>query len=351
MLQQLKSHLEPVSSGYPLDKAQILSLLNGDADPWLFDSANQLTEQQFGTDVYLRGIVEFSNYCVNKCAYCGLRSANRDVHRYRLNTEQILAAVDHIASLGMGSVVLQSGDDYTYRADTIAEVIRAIRAKHDLAITLSLGDRQLDELTLWREAGADRYLLKMETFNRVLFNQHRHNANYDERIERIKHLQAVGYQTGSGIIVGLPGMNLDILADDILALYALKLDMIACGPYVTHPQTPMADQANGDVKLSLRVSAILRLMNPGTNIPATSSLDALEAGARERALNCGCNVVMPSFTPLQVSNQYAIYPGKNQSQIEVEARLNGLKQAFSLHNRQPSSARGDAKRGQYVSRN
>lgn len=338
-----------ITQQQPLFNAQqIVQLIQGCDDEWLFSRARLATELEFDSQVFLRGIVEFSNNCRNNCHYCGLRTANRKVDRYRLTPEEILTATEQIAAQGMGTVVLQSGDDFQYKAATIAELIREIKHRYKLAITLSLGDRKHEELKLWRDAGADRYLLKLETFDRTLFDSCRPNADFDDRLARIKYIQSLGYQTGSGVITDLPGMTDEILASDILALSQMKLDMLACGPFVAHQQTPFGQYSNGSVLKSHRVSAILRLMNPGANIPATSSLDALESGARELGLQRGCNVIMPSFTPSQVFSNYNIYPGKNISLNSVNDRLADLYNRIKLHGFTPSSARGDTRRNQYV---
>ncbi|MGL5390913.1 MAG: [FeFe] hydrogenase H-cluster radical SAM maturase HydE, partial [Shewanella sp.] len=338
----------PNIMAYQFDSATLLALLKGQNDAWLFNEAKRATQASFQGQVYLRGIVEFSNHCRNHCHYCGLRSANREVTRYRLSVEEILTAVDSIAALGLGSVVLQSGDDFHYRADTISQLIGEIKRRHDIAITLSLGDRKLTELKQWRDAGADRYLLKMETFDRTLFARCRPKANFEERIERLEYLQSLGYQTGSGIITHLPGMSDEILARDIQTLSAMQLDMLACGPFIAHGQTPFAHHPNGSVSISHRVSAILRLMNPGANIPATSALDALSQGARMLALDRGCNVIMPSFTPRIVCANYSIYPGKNTAQSDQQQRLTQLCQQLYDHGLTPAFTRGDAIRNHHV---
>ncbi len=332
------------------NQTEILALLQGNDDEWLFHQANLATERDFDKQVFLRGIVEFSNVCRNNCLYCGLRTDNRQVSRYRLTEDEILSAVDNIASLGLGTVVLQSGDDYKYNSDSIVNLITEIKRRHDMAITLSLGDRNHQELEQWREAGADRYLLKMETFDRNLFQACRPKADFNERIERLAYIQSLGYQTGSGVITDLPGMTDDILARDIQILTDMQFDMLACGPFIAHSQTPFANEKNGDVLKSHRVSAILRLMNPGANIPATSSLDALTKGSREQALKRGCNVVMPSFTPEHVSTNYSIYPGKNDIKNSIQERLKQLCEKIKQHDLTPSFSRGDAKRNSYVSR-
>ncbi len=329
-------------------KTEILTLLQGCDDDNLFKQAHAATLEQFSGQVFMRGIIEFSNQCRNDCHYCGLRTSNREVNRYRLNHQQILSAAESAQQQGMGTIVLQSGDDFRFRVQDIEQLIIEIKQQFNLAITLSLGDRSLAELNCWRAAGADRYLLKMETFNQALFHQCRPKKQFDQRLAKIKQLQDLGYQTGSGIIVNLPGMSLDMLADDIISLSQLQLDMLACGPFVAHPQTPYADEPNGNVLLSHRVSAILRLLNPGANIPATSALDALQQGAREQALLRGANVVMPSFTPEQIFADYNIYPGKNTSTAKLADRVSTIKSAISAIGLSPSSTRGDACRKNYV---
>ncbi|MDR8523146.1 [FeFe] hydrogenase H-cluster radical SAM maturase HydE [Shewanella fidelis] len=329
---------------------QIIEFLSGKHDEWLFDQAKYVTQQVFNNQVYIRGIVEFSNHCRNNCHYCGLRSGNRQVSRYRLTDVEILDAVSDIAQLGIGTVVLQSGDDWQYSAEKIAKLIEKIKQDFDIAITLSLGDRKHHELKLWRAAGADRYLLKMESFNQSLFNQCRPHSDFNERLARLKYIQSLGYQTGSGVITDLPGMTDEILAADIITLSNMALDMLACGPFIAHPQTPFAQHANGDVLRSHRVSAILRLMNPGANIPATSSLAVLQPNARELALMRGCNVIMPSFTPAGVYHNYNIYPGKNAATKQVTQRVASIFEQIQHHGLQPNLSRGDSKRNHYVSR-
>ncbi|GLS82220.1 [FeFe] hydrogenase H-cluster radical SAM maturase HydE [Paraferrimonas haliotis] len=333
-----------------LTKQQIKALLLGDNDQWLFQEADRICRKVFDNQVYLRGIVEFSNYCRQHCHYCGLRSNNRNLERYRLTEKQILAAVDNVLETGLKTIVLQSGDDSKYSMFSISRLIDAIKQRDDVAVTLSLGERRYDEYQQWRQDGADRYLLKMETFNRQKFNELRPKSDFDKRLEHLSYLKELGYQVGSGIIVGLPGITIDSLVNDLIALTALELDMIACGPFVAHSDTPLCSNNNGQVLLSHRVTAILRLMNPLAHIPATSSLEVLDKGARTRAITRGCNIVMPSFTPTEVFTNYTIYPGKNASTLTIEQRLEAISQQIQSQGLNPTISRGDSKRKSHVSR-
>lgn len=327
--------------------AEITSLLAGADDPGLFTAAEALTRENFGDEVYIRGIVEFSNYCEKNCQYCGLRLANTTVHRYRLSVEDILHCLSLARELSLGTVVLQSGDDFTYSRQDIARVITESKTAADMAVTLSLGDRPTEDLLAWREAGADRYLLKIETFDEALYAAARPGLRLADRLARLESLRQAGYEVGSGIITDLPGMSLDILANDLLRLSELDLDMIAAGPFVPNPDTPYGDRPSGSILTALRAVAILRLLNPLANIPATSALNALRDGAREQGLKCGANVIMPSLTPEEVSADYAIYPGKNAFRADAKSRLEATKQAIRRVGRIPSEAIGGSKRRQH----
>ncbi|MBN4048960.1 [FeFe] hydrogenase H-cluster radical SAM maturase HydE, partial [bacterium AH-315-N22] len=282
---------------YALSKLEILHYLNGHSDEELFALADQVRKNIFGNEVYIRAVVEFSNVCNKKCFYCGLRAPNLKIHRYRLDMETILEAAGTAASKGARTIVLQSGDDFSYTKGQIGELVKNIKSQHDVAVTLSVGDRGLDEYAYWAECGADRCLIKLETSNPELYEKIRSGASFEERLDRITSLRELGYEIGSGIIVGLPGSTIKDILQDLLFLTDLNLEMIAAGPLVPHPDTPFADCAAGDVFLSYRVTALLRILNPGANIPATSALDSLDVKGRELGLLRGCNVIMPSVTP------------------------------------------------------
>lgn len=323
---------------------EITQLLAGADDPGLFSAADALTRQNFGDEVYLRGVIEFSNHCRNNCRYCGLRLANRAVARYRMDVPAILSCVALARELSLGTVVVQSGDDFSYSREMIGQVITEAKAASDVAVTLSLGDRPLEDFDYWRGCGADRYLLKVETFDAALYARCRPGLRLADRLARVEALRRAGFEVGSGIITDLPGMTLDILANDLLCLSELDLDMLAAGPFVPCPGTPYGDAPPGSILTALRAMAILRLLNPTANIPSTSALNALRDGSREQGLTLGANVIMPSLTPETVSRDYAIYPGKNAFRADARARVEAARQAIRRIGRVPSTSVGASKR-------
>jgi len=324
--------------------SEITLLLAGADDAGLFSAAKALTRENFGDEVYLRGIIEFSNYCEKNCRYCGLRRSNRNVHRYRMDVADILACVGLAKELALGTVVVQSGDDSAYSRDDIGRVITGAKAIADVAVTLSLGDRPQADIDYWRELGANRYLLKVETFDEALYARSRPGLTLADRLARVEALQKAGYEVGSGIITDLPGMTPEILASDLKQLSELDLDMIAVGPFVPNPDTPYGSEASGSILTAFRAMAILRLLNPLANIPSTSALNALRDGAREQGLTVGANVLMPSLTPETVSGDYAIYPGKNAFRADAASRVAAVREAIVRVGRVPSTSIGGSKR-------
>ncbi len=322
---------------------EIITLLQGGSDASLFEMARAQRVASFGEEIYLRGIVEFSSHCRCRCNYCGLRAPNDQIHRYRLTPSEILSAVDELAALGLATVVLQGGEDPFYDMASVGDIVSQVKRDHDIAVTLSLGERGSDAFAHWRACGADRYLLKMETMNEALYGQFRPGCDFHRRLAGVRTLQTLGYETGSGIITGLPGMTLETLADDILAITALKLDMISAGPFVPHHQTPFGTQAGGDPRIALRTMAILRLLNPTANIPATSALEIVEKEGRRQGIDAGANVLMFSVTPESVRKNYAIYPGKNQETQSAAHTITNARALIRGMGLIPSTSRGGVK--------
>ncbi len=319
-------------------RRMILGWLKADDSGRLEDlwRAADATRLKFvGEAVHLRALVEISNCCARQCAYCGLRAGNTGLERYRMSAEEILSCAMEADSLGIGTIVLQSAEDYGLSAEWIASVIRRIKSETPMAVTLSLGERSDADLEAWREAGADRYFLRFETSDADLYKKI-HPLLPERpvnRIEMLQKLQALGYQTGSGVMIGIPGQSFESLADDILLFRRLDLDMVGVGPWLPHPATPLG---SGEMKMDIRprllnegrkdfnarqvpnseimtykVIALTRLVRPDANIPATTALATLNADwGYELGLTRGANVIMPNFTPCDYRKKYEIYPKK-----------------------------------------
>ena len=289
--------------------APLLSCSEDDA-PSLYQAANTVRETHVGSAVHLRGLIEFSNYCRRDCAYCGVRRSNHDIERYRLQPDDIVTIAAAAEGLGYHSVVLQSGEDLWYTCDRMVDVIQRIKATTALAITLSAGERDTATYRAWRDAGADRYLLRIETTDPSLFAELHPDDDLEERKACLYALRDLGYQLGSGVMVGLPGQTAMTLAQDVIWLHQLGAEMIGVGPFIPHPNTPLKDARGGTVEQTLRLVAVLRLVFPDAHLPATTAMGSLHPQGRERALEAGANVMMPNVTPTDVRPKYEIYPGK-----------------------------------------
>ena len=273
----------------------------------LYSEADRVRRENVGDEIHLRGLIEISNQCAKDCHYCGLRAANRAAYRYRMTIDEIFQAAKNTRALGIETVVIQSGETGSYETKELCTLISRIK-ELGVAVTLSLGEKTKDQYRAYRDAGADRYLLKFETSDPVLFARLKPDSIFEERFRCLTWLRELGYQVGSGIMVGLPGQTPDILAQDILHFRELDLHMIGVGPFIPHPETPLAAGAPGTVETALTAMALTRLVMPLTNIPATTSIEVMAPGGRERALLSGANVVMPNMTPVQHRPHYEIYP-------------------------------------------
>lgn len=293
-----------------MDKQEILNILSNDTkNEWLFKKANEIRRKNVGDEVHLRGLIEFSNICKRQCKYCGLRSANKEVERYRILKDEILLYTKNAVKMGYKTLVLQSGEDEYFDVDKMVEIISEIK-KHDLALTLSIGERTFDEYKAMKEAGADRYLLRIETTDKNLYENMHPNASFENRLQCLYNLKSLNYELGTGCLVGLPNQTLESLADDILFFKELDADMVGIGPFIAHEKTPLKNEPNGDFWLALKVMALTRLMLPNINIPATTAMETLNPNGRLIALQSGANVVMPNVTSTEYRAKYEIYPGK-----------------------------------------
>ncbi|OPY58314.1 MAG: Biotin synthase [Pelotomaculum sp. PtaU1.Bin035] len=311
MLNQIFNKIDYGQELSKKDLACLLALENqGDLDV-LYDKADKVRQKYVGDEVHLRGLIEFSNYCRKNCNYCGIRRGNSKIKRYRMAIEEILDTVSVAEELGYRTVVLQSGEDMSYTVDKLAELIKRIKQQVDVAITLSIGERPREEYERLYEAGADRFLLRFETSSRELYRWLHPDSSYDERMEILTWLKEIGYQVGSGVMIGLPGQTVEGLAQDILKFKELDLDMVGVGPYICHEETPLAGHASGNVEMTFKVIALTRIVIPYAHIPATTALATLRpADGREKALQLGANVVMPNVTPAKYRALYELYPSK-----------------------------------------
>lgn len=293
-----------------LSKNEIVRLLADEQnEPALLKRADRIRKKYVGDAIHLRGLIEFSNICRNNCLYCGIRRGNGKVARYRMEEDELVETARRAAALGFKTVVMQSGEDMYYTQEKMCRIIEAIK-KFDVAVTLSVGERSYGDYKAFREAGADRYLMRIETTDKDLYHRLDPGMSWQHRYECLLMIKELGYELGSGIMVGLPGQSLESIAADLMFLRRLGVDMAGIGPFIPHPETPLAGEPGGSLHLALRTMAIMRLLLPDINIPATTAMESLHPDGRMMALQGGANVVMPNVTEGEYRKLYELYPGK-----------------------------------------
>ncbi|MDR0423299.1 MAG: [FeFe] hydrogenase H-cluster radical SAM maturase HydE [Rickettsiales bacterium] len=292
------------------DKSDIIELLsNTEKQDLLFKKADEIRKKYVGDKVHLRGLMEFSNICQNNCLYCGIRKDNDKCKRYRLSIEQILDYAKKAVEYGFKTIVMQSGEDLWFDTEKMCFIIKEIK-KMGVALTLSIGEKNYDEYEAYRKAGADRYLIRIETTDKKLYHKLDPNMSWENRHKCLLSLKELGYEVGSGIMVGLPEQTIESIADDLLYLKEMDIDMAGIGPFIPHPNTPLRDEKGKEFELSLRTMAIMRIMLPDINIPATTAMESLNPNGRIIALQSGANVVMPMITEGEYRKLYELYPNK-----------------------------------------
>ena len=291
---------------------ELITTTDSTANELLAARADKMRQQYYGKKVYIRGLIEFTNYCKNNCYYCGIRAGNGQAQRYRLTKEQILDCCAEGYRLGFRTFVLQGGEDPYYTDERICDIVAAIRAQHpDCAITLSIGEKERASYQAYFDAGANRYLLRHETATPEHYAQlHPASMSLANRKRCLFDLKEIGYQVGSGFMVGSPYQTPANLLADLRFLQELEPDMIGIGPYITHEQTPFADKKSGTAEQTLRLLSILRLMFPYALLPATTALGTIHPNGRELGLKAGGNVVMPNLSPVNVRKLYELYENK-----------------------------------------
>lgn len=278
----------------------------------LHKKAQQTATQIYGNKIYIRGLIEFTNYCKNNCYYCGIRNGNTKADRYRLTTEQILSCCKTGWNLGFRTFVLQGGEDPYYTDEKICHIVQEIKSKYpDCAVTLSIGEKSEESYQAYFNAGADRYLLRHETADEEHYRKlHPQQMSLNNRKNCLKVLKKIGYQTGCGFMVGSPGQTVDTLYQDLLFIKELKPEMVGIGPFIPHKDTPFADQPAGTLDLTLRLLSIIRLIHPHVLLPATTALGTIDPKGREKGILAGGNVVMPNLSPVNVRDKYKLYDNK-----------------------------------------
>ena len=320
-----------------LSKEEITVLLSDNSiNTELFKAADRVRKIFVGDDVHLRALIEFSNICKRNCFYCGLRAENKNIERYRLTPEQIIETAKIAVRQGYKTVVLQSGEDAYFTAELLAEIIKQIK-KMDVAVTLGVGEMPFEEYKILKYAGADRFLLRIETTDEKLYKKLHPAASFENRKRCLYDLKRLGFETGTGCLVGLPEQTIASLADDILFFKELNADMIGIGPFIPHKDTPLGNFTAGNFELAVKVMAITRLLLPYINIPATTAMETLVKNARNIALQSGANVVMPNVTAFDFRQKYEIYPDK------VSVDYSTLLDNLNSIGRTVSKSRGDSK--------
>ncbi|MBP3359688.1 MAG: [FeFe] hydrogenase H-cluster radical SAM maturase HydE [Clostridia bacterium] len=304
---------EKLTLTHDLSDSELSVLLQSDKnDAALFKSADALRRKIYKDEVYIRGLIEFTNYCRNNCYYCGIRHDNKNAERYRLSKEEILSCCTEGYSLGFRTFVLQGGEDEYYTDKLICEIVYRIRSQFpDCAITLSIGEKSRESYKAFFDAGANRYLLRHETADEKHYKKlHPPGMSLENRKRCLYDLKEIGYQTGSGFMVGSPFQTTENIIRDLRFLQELKPDMIGIGPFITHQDTPFKSYKSGTLELTLRLISILRLMFPYALIPATTALGTINPKGRELGLKSGANVVMPNLSPPSVRKKYELYENK-----------------------------------------
>ena len=302
--------LSKAKNTHNLSKDELIQILSDESiNNFLFKTADEVREKYVGNEVHLRGLIEFSNICKCNCKYCGLRKDNSELERYRLSIEEAYDFAKKAKEYGYKTVVLQSGEDSYYSVERLVKLLQDIK-KLDLAITLSIGERPYEEYKAFKEAGADRYLIRIETTDKELYKKMHPNMSFENRVRCLKDLKTLGYEVGTGCLVGLPEQTIESLANDILFFKEIDADMIGIGPFIPNQNTPLKDAKGGTFEMALKVMALTRILLPTINIPATTAMETLNPNGRLIALQSGANVVMPNVTEGDYRRKYEIYPGK-----------------------------------------
>ena len=348
MKNELFNLTDKLETEHSLPVGEYQALIEGFDDSlslYAAEKARQMCHKHYGKEIYIRGLIEISNYCKNDCYYCGIRRSNRNCQRYRLTKDEILSCCDEGYALGFRTFVLQGGEDGYYTDGLMCQIIGEIKSKYpDCAVTLSLGERPYESYKFLRYAGADRYLLRHETADESHYKKlHPDDLSFENRIQCLRNLKELGYQVGCGFMVGSPFQTSECLAKDLKLIEELSPHMCGIGPFISHKDTPFKDEKNGSVELTLFLLSLIRLINPTILLPATTALGTLSNDGRERGILSGANVVMPNLSPISVREKYMLYEGKISTGQESAQCVSDLRQRMKAIGYDVVTDRGDAK--------
>lgn len=341
--------IDKLESEHILPKSELVEIISGhtpETDEYLFAKARAVREKIYGKDVYMRGLIEFTNYCKNDCLYCGIRRSAKTAERYRLTEEQILDCCETGYGLGFRTFVLQGGEDGFYTDDKIVSIVTNIKKKFpDCAVTLSIGEKSRESYEKFRNAGADRYLLRHETANSEHYGKlHPKELSLENRMRCLADLKELGFQTGCGFMVGSPYQTAENLAEDLLYIHDLKPHMVGIGPFVPHHDTPFAEEKQGGLETTLLLLGMIRLILPNVLLPATTALGTIHPKGRELGILAGANVVMPNLSPQDVRKKYLLYDNKICTGDEAAECIACLGRRMESIGYKLVAARGDFKK-------
>lgn len=344
-MKELIDKLYETNSLSPEELKILIDNRNPEVAEYLFEKARAVRVENYGYDVYIRGLIEFTNYCKNDCYYCGIRRSNCKANRYRLTKEEILECCQVGYDLGFRTFVLQGGEDEYFTDEKIIDIVDSIKTRYpDCALTLSIGEKSYKSYKAYFDAGADRYLLRHETANPDHYRKlHPKAQSLENRKHCLYNLKIIGYQVGCGFMVGSPYQTTDCLVEDLIFIKELEPHMIGIGPFIPHKDTPFAHKEGGSLELTLFLLAIIRLMLPAVLLPATTALGTIHPRGRELGLMAGANVVMPNLSPKYVRKKYMLYNNKISTGDEAAESLNDLKKRIEAIGYQISVSRGDHK--------
>lgn len=343
----MKELIQKLKETQNLSKKEWISLIENrsvELSDYLFAQARKVRHQYYGKEIYVRGLIEFTNYCKNDCFYCGIRKSNANTTRYRLTKEDILTCCKSGYKLGFRTFVLQGGEDGYFTDARLCDIVSSIKSSYpDCAITLSIGEKSYDSYKALFEAGADRYLLRHETFDSVHYKKlHPSSLTAENRQQCLWNLKEIGYQVGTGFMIGSPYQTSENLADDLLFIKSLNPQMIGIGPFISHHDTPFKDQTSGSLELTLFMLGLLRLMLPKVLLPATTALGTISPNGRELGILAGANVIMPNLSPINLRKNYLLYDNKICTGDEAAESLNNLKRSMADIGYQIVVSRGDS---------